>query len=106
MKAFFDSSAGLSQDHVYLVFNEGYTTSYGTTLMRHDLSSEAIRLARLFLELLPDPEAEGLLELMLLYESRRSARTTSDGEMILLWNREIINTRYSVVRPGLAQKKG
>ena len=48
---------------VYMVFNEGYTTSYGTTLMRHDLSSEAIRLARLFLELLPDPEAEGLLAL-------------------------------------------
>jgi RNA polymerase sigma-70 factor (ECF subfamily) len=53
---------------VYLVFNEGYTTSYGTTLMRHDLSCEAIRLARLFPELLPDPEAEGLLALMLLHD--------------------------------------
>ena len=94
---------------VYLVFNEGYTTSYGTTLMRHDLSSEAIRLARLFLELLPDPEAEGLLALMLLHESRRSARTTPDGEMILLedqdrslWNRELIAEGIRLVRHAFA----
>lgn len=97
---------------VYLVFNEGYTTSYGTTLMRHDLSSEAIRLARLFLELLPDPEAEGLLALMLLHESRRSARTTSDGEMILLedqdrslWNRELIAEGIRLVRHAFASRR-
>src|SRR5215471_17435747 len=91
---------------VYLVFNEGYTTSYGTTLMRHDLSSEAIRLARLFLELVPDPEVQGLLALMLLHESRRSARTTPDGEMILLedqdrslWNRDLIAEGIRLVRP-------
>lgn len=97
---------------VYLVFNEGYTTSYGTTLMRHDLSSEAIRLARLFLELLPDPEAEGLLALMLLHESRRSARTTPDGEMILLedqdrslWNRELIAEGVKLVRHAFASRR-
>lgn len=97
---------------VYLVFNEGYTTSYGTTLMRHDLSSEAIRLARLFLELLPDPEAEGLLALMLLHESRRSARTTSDGEMILLedqdrslWNRELIAEGIRLMRHAFASRR-
>ena len=97
---------------VYLVFNEGYTTSYGTTLMRHDLSSEAIRLARLFLELLPDPEAEGLLALMLLHESRRSARTTPDGEMILLenqdrslWNRELIAEGIRLVRHAFASRR-
>jgi len=97
---------------VYLVFNEGYTTSSGTTLMRHDLSSEAIRLARLFLELLPDPEAEGLLALMLLHESRRSARTTPDGEMILLedqdrslWNRELIAEGIRLVRHAFASRR-
>jgi len=97
---------------VYLVFNEGYTTSYGTTLTRHDLSSEAIRLARLFLELLPDPEAEGLLALMLLHESRRSARTTPDGEMILLedqdrslWNRELISEGTTLVRHAFASRR-
>ena len=97
---------------VYLVFNEGYTSSYGTTLMRNDLSSEAIRLARLFLELLPDPEAEGLLALMLLHESRRSARTTPDGEMILLedqdrslWNRELIAEGIRLVRHAFASRR-
>src|SRR5215469_2996069 len=97
---------------VYLVFNEGYTTSYGTTLMRHDLASEAIRLARLFLELLPDPEAEGLLALMLLHESRRPARTTPDGELILLedqdrslWNRELIAEGIKLVRHAIASRR-
>src|SRR5215467_1751402 len=97
---------------VYLVFNEGYATSYGMTLMRHDLSSEAIRLVRLFLELLPDPEAEGLLALMLLHESRRSARTTPDGEMILLedqdrslWNRELIAEGIRLVRHAFASRR-
>jgi RNA polymerase sigma-70 factor, ECF subfamily len=97
---------------VYLVFNEGYTTSNGTTLLRHDLSSEAIRLARLFLQMLPDPEAEGLLALMLLHESRRSARTTPDGEMILLaeqdrslWNRELIAEGIRLVRHAFASRR-
>jgi RNA polymerase sigma-70 factor (ECF subfamily) len=97
---------------IYLVFNEGYTASSGTTLMRHDLSSEAIRLARLFLELLPDPEAEGLLALMLLHESRRTARTTPEGEMILLedqdrslWNREMIAEGTRLVRQAFASRR-
>jgi RNA polymerase sigma-70 factor, ECF subfamily len=97
---------------IYLVFNEGYTTSVGTTLMRHDLSSEAIRLGRLFLQLLPDPEAQGLLALMLLHESRRSARTTPDGEMILLedqdrslWSRELIAEGISLVRLAFASRR-
>src|SRR5262249_42003533 len=66
---------------VYLVFNEGYSASAGPTLVRRDLSGEAIRLVRLLLELLPDPEVMGLLALMLVHESRRSARATSSGEM-------------------------
>ncbi len=79
---------------VYLVFNEGYFASSGESLTRHDLSGEAIRLGRLLTELLPEPEAIGLLGLMLLHESRRAARTSADGELILLadqdrdrWNR-------------------
>jgi RNA polymerase sigma-70 factor (ECF subfamily) len=82
---------------VYLVFNEGYSASSGTTLTRADLSAEAIRLGRLLVELLPEPEAIGLLALMLLHESRRAARTSPDGELVLLdeqdrglWNREQI----------------
>jgi RNA polymerase sigma-70 factor, ECF subfamily len=97
---------------IYLVFNEGYTASYGTTLMRHDLSTEAIRLARLFLELLPDPEAEGLLALMLLQESRRAARTTLEGELILLdnqdrslWNREQIAEGMALVEKALSSRR-
>ena len=69
---------------VYLVFNEGYSASSGEAVTRHDLSAEAIRLGRLLLELLPDPEARGLLALMLLHDARRHARTTRDGEMVLL----------------------
>src|SRR6187431_2340511 len=69
---------------IYLVFNEGYSASSGASLMRHDLSAEAIRLGRLIVELLPEPEALGLLGLMLLHESRRAARTSSSGELILL----------------------
>src|SRR4051812_21843008 len=61
---------------IYLVFNEGYAASSGAALMRHDLSGEAIRLGRLLVELLPEPEALGLLALMLLHESRRAARTS------------------------------
>src|SRR5690606_17410999 len=66
---------------IYLVFNEGYAASSGASATRHDLSSEAIRLGRLLCELLPDPEAVGLLALMLLQESRRAARASADGEL-------------------------
>src|SRR4051812_37918368 len=69
---------------VYLVFNEGYAASSGTMLTRHDLSGDAIRLGRLLVELLPEPEAMGLLALMLLHESRRAARSSPGGELILL----------------------
>ncbi|HYK88961.1 MAG TPA: RNA polymerase sigma factor [Acidobacteriota bacterium] len=79
---------------IYLVFNEGYSASSGASLTRPDLSGEAIRLGRLLMELLPEPEVAGLLALMLLQESRRVARTSSSGELILLndqdrslWNR-------------------
>ncbi len=69
---------------IYLVFNEGYSASAGATLTRHDLSSEAIRLGRLLVDLLPAPEALGLLALMLLHDSRRAARTSPSGDLILL----------------------
>lgn len=83
---------------IYLVFNEGYSASSGEDHTRADLSNEAIRLARLVLELLPDPEVMGLLALMLLHESRREARTNADGDIVLLedqdrrrWNRAMID---------------
>lgn len=90
---------------VYLVFNEGYTASSGTDLVREDLCAEAIRLGRLLVELMPDePEAAGLLALMLLHDSRRSART-SGGELVLLadqdrslWDRELIAEGQDLVR--------
>ncbi len=69
---------------VYLVFNEGYSASSGESLTRADLSGEAIRLGRLLMELLPDSEVRGLLALMLLQESRRTARASADGDLILL----------------------
>ena len=69
---------------IYLVFNEGYAASSGESLTRHDLSAEAIRLGRLLVELLPEPEAIGLLALMLLHDSRRTARTSPSGELVLL----------------------
>ena len=79
---------------IYLVFNEGYSASSGESLTRPDLSGEAIRLGRLLVEMLPEPEVMGLLALMLLHESRRAARASSAGELILLddqdrslWNR-------------------
>ena len=82
---------------IYLVFNEGYSASSGASLTRHDLSAEAIRLGRLISGLLPEPEVIGLLALMLLHESRRSARSSSTGELVLmddqdrsLWNRDQI----------------
>ncbi|MEX0851981.1 MAG: RNA polymerase sigma factor [Bauldia sp.] len=73
---------------IYLVFNEGYSASSGTSLTRHDLSGEAIRLGRLLVELLPEPEAIGLLALMLLHESRRAARASPTGELILLGDQD------------------
>src|SRR5262249_39013890 len=89
---------------IYLVFNEGYSASSGASLTRADLSGEAIRLGRLLVELLPEPEVMGLLALMLLHESRRSARTTPTGELILLdeqdrslWNRDQIEEGRGLV---------
>jgi RNA polymerase sigma-70 factor (ECF subfamily) len=67
---------------IYLVFNEGYSASFGDSLTRHDLSAEAVRLGRLLVELLPEPEAIGLLALMLLHDARRQARTSADGDLI------------------------
>ncbi len=97
---------------IYLVFNEGYSASFGTSLTRHDLSGEAIRLGRLLVELLPDPEAIGLLALMLLHESRRAARSSTDGEIILLdeqdrsiWNREQIAQGIALVERALASRR-
>jgi RNA polymerase sigma-70 factor (ECF subfamily) len=94
---------------IYLVFNEGYSASSGDAHLRPDLSGEAIRLARLVLELLPDPDVMGLLALMLLHESRRPARSTSEGDIILLedqdrslWNRELIAEGKSLVEKSLA----
>jgi RNA polymerase sigma-70 factor (ECF subfamily) len=83
---------------IYLVFNEGYSASSGESVTRPDLTAEAIRLGRLLVDLLPEPEAMGLLGLMLLHESRRAARSSSRGELILLedqdralWSRELID---------------
>ena len=97
---------------VYLVFNEGYSASSGESLTRHDLSSEAIRLARLMVELLPEPEAVGLLALMLLHDSRRAARTSADGEIVLLedqdrlqWNRDQIQEGLSLVERALQSRR-
>lgn len=97
---------------IYLVFNEGYSASSGPTLTRGDLSSEAIRLARLLIELLPEPEAMGLLALMLLHESRREARTSADGDVILLehqdrsrWNRAFIREGLQLVERSLVSKR-
>jgi RNA polymerase sigma-70 factor (ECF subfamily) len=97
---------------VYLVFNEGYFASSGASLTRHDLSGEAIRLGRLLVELLPDPEAMGLLALMLLHESRRAARSSASGELILLdeqdrslWNRPQIAEGSALVERALAMRR-
>ena len=97
---------------IYLVFNEGYSASSGATLVRHDLSGEAIRLGRLLVELLPEPEASGLLALMLLHESRRAARTSPSGELVLLddqdrtrWNQEQIAEGQALVERALASRR-
>jgi len=97
---------------VYLVFNEGYSASSGRSLTRADLSGEAIRLGRLLVELLPEPEAVGLLALMLLQESRRTARTSPTGDLVLLenqdrslWNREQIGEGKRLVERALSSRR-
>ncbi len=97
---------------VYLVFNEGYSASSGAALTRHDLSGEAIRLARLLVELLPEPEAMGLLAMMLLHESRRAARASASGDLILLdqqdrslWNRELIAEGAGLTQRAFATRR-
>ena len=97
---------------VYLVFNEGYSASSGASLTRHDLSGEAIRLGRLVRELLPEPEVMGLLALMLLHESRRAARTSPAGELVLLgdqdrslWSRDLITEGSALVQQALSSRR-
>ena len=97
---------------IYLVFNEGYSASSGAALTRADLSGEAIRLGRLIVGLLPEPEAMGLLALMLLQESRRVARTSPEGDLILLenqdralWNRNQIAEGVGLVEQALASRR-
>ncbi|MDQ3197361.1 MAG: RNA polymerase sigma factor [Pseudomonadota bacterium] len=97
---------------VYLVFNEGYSASSGESLTRHDLSGEAIRLGRLLVELLPEPEALGLLALMLLQESRRIARSTPTGELVLLadqdrllWDRDQIAEGSALLERALSSRR-
>lgn len=97
---------------IYLVFNEGYSASSGDSLTRADLSGEAIRLGRLLVDLLPEPEAMGLLALMLLNESRREARVSSNGDLILLdeqdrslWNSEYIAEGSALTEQALATRR-
>jgi RNA polymerase sigma-70 factor (ECF subfamily) len=97
---------------IYLVFNEGYSASMGAQLTREDLTAEAIRLARLLMELLPEPEVMGLLALMLLHESRRPARTSATGELIVLdeqdrslWNAELIAEGCALVEQALSTRR-
>ncbi len=97
---------------IYLVFNEGYAASFGGSLTRYDLSSEAIRLGRLLVELLPESEALGLLALMLLQDSRRRARTSATGDLILLedqdrslWNRDQIAEGAALAEQALSFRR-
>src|SRR5574342_104293 len=94
------------------MFNEGYSASSGASLTRPDLSGEAIRLGRLLVELLPEPEVVGLLALMLLQESRREARSTNSGEIVLLedqdrslWNQSQIAEGLTLVSQALATQR-
>jgi RNA polymerase sigma-70 factor (ECF subfamily) len=97
---------------IYLVFNEGYLASSGASLTRPDLSGEALRLGRLLVDLLPEPEAQGLLALMLLHEARRPARSSATGELILLeeqdrslWNRAQIAEGIALVERALTSRR-
>jgi len=97
---------------IYLVFNEGYSASFGGALTRHDLTAEAIILARLLVELLPEPEAVALLALMLLHDSRRAARVSDEGEIVLLddqdrsrWNRVQIDEGLALVDRALTSRR-
>jgi RNA polymerase sigma-70 factor (ECF subfamily) len=97
---------------VYLVFNEGCSASCGASLTRADLSGEAIRLGRLLVQLLPEPEVMGLLALMLLHESRRAARTSETGEIVLLehqdralWNQDYIKEGVELIERALASRR-
>ncbi len=97
---------------IYLAFNEAYSASSGASLTRHHLSGEAIRLGRLLLDLLPEPEVMGLLALMLLHESRREARTSPEGDVVLLedqdrslWNREQIAEGAALIERALALQR-
>ncbi|QDU56642.1 RNA polymerase sigma factor [Aeoliella mucimassa] len=97
---------------IYLVFNEGYSATSGQSLTRTDLSSEAIRLGRLMLELLPDPEVLGILALMLLHESRRTARISTNGDIILLedqdrtlWSQPFIDEGKQLIDRSLASRR-
>ncbi|OPA85441.1 RNA polymerase subunit sigma-24 [Pseudomonas fluorescens] len=97
---------------IYLVFNEGYSASTGADLTREELTGEAIRLARLLMELLPEPEVMGLLALMLLHESRRAARTSASGELVLLdeqdrllWDASLITEGCALVERALTTRR-
>lgn len=97
---------------IYFVFNEGYAASQGESLLRVDLTAEAIRLGRLLHDLLPDPEVKGLLALMLLHESRRKARVSDEGEIVLLedqdrslWDRELIAEGTALVEEALRSRR-
>lgn len=97
---------------IYLMFNEGYSASSGHSVMRVDLSGEAIRLGRLLLNLLPEPEVQGLLALMVLHESRRLARTDDNGDLVLLedqdrnlWNRDLIQEGMALVEMALSTRR-
>ncbi len=97
---------------IYLVFNEGYSAAAGAEVTRAELTGEAIRLGRLLTELLPEPEVIGLLSLMLLQESRRAARTSPTGELILLehqdrslWNREQIAEGVALLAKALQSRR-
>lgn len=97
---------------IYLLFNEGYSASTGPSLTRVELSAEAIRLGRVMLELIPEPEVIGLVALMVLQESRRAARVSVDGELVLLeqqdratWNRALIREGIALVERALATRR-